>query len=495
MQYLGLTSNATTVNKLSVNQNYAGFNLNYKELTVDFSYNETTKGVFDGAPSINRGNKLSTYATNLFFDYKKELSTHVAIDASIAYFVNSHTLNYELFRKYYYEVDYQKTEAFQSYIRMNLKLNKNASIQFGLSSRTVISILQLSDFAYYGLNYGDGEAGLPDGEHYSTIGGYLQINYLPFTWLTINAGTRLEYLQSYTMYYARGIITEDSTDNRLPTVIENRKVIEAQYQPDNNGITYSPRLAFIAKLSTNQYLKILFSLGQKQPSFSENYRQLPQNRPSLHKTEIKTSELNYYAYLYKKLILSSSIYFSDLTNIINATNVYNSTSSEWEIYSTNSGRISTLGTELKLTFKPSMNFTLNGGVSYQQSKSGKSGYENIEVAYSPNLLANANIVVNLPKNTIATLLGHYVGSMQTEWVTETLPEDGARLGDESNAYFLLDLNVRKNNIFKTKFFADIKINNLLNTIYRYPITASNAWIDKGVLGDALSWHFTIGARF
>lgn len=504
LNYVGLDSNSTTKNHLGYSEVYSGVQLAYKGFRFDFSYNESHKGVYDGSPSYNNGNDLNTEAFNVFVEYNKDINSKTQLISNISFFNHSHMLNYELFRKYYYEIDYQKTRSVLFEANLKWTPTENISILSGISRRTVLDILQISDFGYYGLNYGDGIIGLPEGENYSTNSILSQLTYIPSEKIKIIAGLRIEHLEPYNMYMARGVLSEDSTDNRLPNQ-GNRYVIEARYRPDNNGLSFMPKLALIVEPADDHFFKLMYSEGVKQASFSENYRQLPGERPQLSSSRIITYELNYYSYGWNNLIINSSLFFNQLNDLIELTNTYDPETG-WEIYSSNSGKFNTLGAEIQFIYKPTNALSINARCIYQKTNDMRPDYiydstgtlfdySTLKVAYSPPLLIYANVLYSFKNNLSVAGIFSYVGEMETYWETSSTPENGERLAPKAPAYYILSLNLRKENVFNKNIYINLNINNLLNNKFRYPTTKSNAWIDKGSIDQGFNFLVSCGMKF
>jgi len=495
LRYVGLNPNSKTDNHLSNSRYFGNIRLGFKGFICDISYNQSVKGVYDGLPSILNGTKLSTDASNFLLGYKRKLSENFNISASFSYFSHGHILNYSEFRKFYYEIDMQRTNSCEFDLNTQWNINEKLNLISGVYRRTTLSILQISDFGYYGLNYGDGKIGLPDGETYSTDAFYSQLNYAPTERLSLVGGMRLEKLDSYNMYYSRGVITEDSTDNRSPDNLADRVNIEATYKPNNHGFTFVPRAAIIFNPSGNHFFKLLYGEAQKQPSFSENYRQLPQNRPQLNKSKIKTIEINYYSTFSNLFVLNASIFYNQLEDLIRLTNFLNTSTGEWDIYSSNSGKLQTIGTEINMKYQALKSLSLEISGTIQNSKDLRQGYENIDVAYSPHTLGYGKILYEICGSTSVSAVFHYVGVMETEWITESTPALGSRLAKKSDGYFVTDLNIRKENILNKNVYVSLKIKNLLNKKYFYPTTQSNSWIDKGVPGERFGFLVSAGIKF
>jgi len=493
MRYVGLNPNSKTENHLSYSRYFANIRLGFKGITCDIAFNQSIKGVYDGLPSINNGTKLGTDASNFILSYKRKISDNFNLNASFSFFTHGHLLNYSEFRKYYYEIDMQRTNAIEYDLNTQWKISEKLNLISGIYRRTTLGITQISDFGYYGLNFGDGKIGLPEGENYSTTALFSQFSFAATNKLSFIGGLRLEKLDSYNMYYSRGVITEDSSS--IPGDPPNRVEIEAEYKPENGGFTFIPRAGVIYNPSGKHFFKLMYGEAQKQPSFSENYRQLPKNRPQLNKSEIQTVELNYYSTFSNKIVLNSSLFYNQLNNLISLTNVLNANTGEWDIYSSNSGKINTFGAEINLKYQVLKKLSVELSGIYQKSKDLRLGYENIKLAYSPDFLGNARFLYLFSGETSLAALFHYVGEMETEWETDSTPELGYRLSNKTKGYLIADINFRKENLLDKNLYLNLKIMNIFNKKYFYPTTESNAWIDKGVPGERIGFLLSAGIKF
>ncbi len=495
LEYVGLTPNASTGGQRDDKRKYFNSNIKYENFFWDFSYAETQKDIFDGQPSFNDGSQMTTKATNIAFGYEKEFSEKFTTLLKLGYYTHGHVTDYSVFRPNYYEIDAQNTESYDFEWNFFFNLSEKINIISGIYRRTVLNIHQISDFSYYGIVYGGGEAGLLKDENYSTNAFFAQIKYSPFEKLKLVGGIRFEHLDDYLMYYSRGLVSEDPADGLSPDDPENRKIINAGYLPENNGLVIIPRFALLYSLNKSNVVKFLYGTATKQPSFSENYRQLPANRPQLEAAIMNTYELNYIANFNSKLDVSASIFYNQLDKLIVATNIYNQESGEWDIYSSNSGKMETQGVELGLKYHFDYKLMADFGVIYQKSKNLKQGYENIDLEYSPNLLFNAGIIYNISNNISLSLTGIYVDEMETYWKTESTPENGYRIGEKSKAYTSIDSKLKVSNIFNKNIFLELTGKNIFDSEIRYPTTTSNAWIDKGSLGFGRRLLISVGVNF
>ncbi len=495
LEYVGINTNSTTAGQMDDSRAYFNLALDYKDFFFDLAFIQTKKDIFDGQPGYYDGSEMTTKASNIVFGHQKEFSDKFSSRLKFGLYSHGHVIDYSVFRPNYYEIDAQNTNSLDIEWNLFVNLSDKIELNAGLYQRTVISLHQISDFGYYGLSYGAGEAGIPKDESYSTRAAYAQLEYKPTSKLEFIAGLRLEHLDDYSMYYSRGIVSEDPDAGVDPADPANRTIINSTYTPANNGFTLIPRFAMLYSLSKNSVVKLLYGTATKQPSFSENYRQLPGGRPQLDAAKIETYEINYITSLSSSINLSASVFYNHLDKLVVATNIRNQTTGEWEIYSSNSGEMQTIGVELgtKMQFGEKVKAHLSG--VYQESKDLRPGYEEIELGYSPNLLANAGIAYKLAQNITLSVSALHVAEMQTFWKTATTPDAGYRIGTASPAYTLFDSKLKVTNLFNQHIYVEVLAKNIFDTETRYPTTSSNIWMDKGSLGFGRRMMVTLGFDF
>ncbi len=388
----------------------------------------------------------------------------------------------------------QQTNSMDFELINNAIISENMNLLFGYYRRTVLDIYQISDFHYYSLEYGAREIGLPEGETFSTDALYTQLDYSPVDRLKIILGARINHLDDYNIFYSRGIISENPDDNRPPDSTF-RVVQNARFSPKNNGFTFVGRAALIYDINENHIVKLLWGQATKQPSFTENYRQMPEERPFLEPAFINTWEFNYIASLSNIISFDFSFFYNKLDNLISTKNFYNQETDEWEFYSLASGEMETIGAEMVLHSQPTKKMKLFAGATFQKTKDLREGYKDIKPGYSPNLMIKASMAYDLFEDFSVAVLGFYRSEVETYWKTESTPEAGKRIGDRLDPLFSIDINIRYDNLILEHLFASFKISNVLDEQIRYPTTLSNAWANKGTLGFGRSFVFTLGYKF
>ncbi len=484
---VGLDSNATTAGQRNDNRKYFGLNLGYNDFQADISIVETVKDIFDGQPNLPRGSEMTTHAMNFSAFYQIRFADNLDSKFKVGYYNHSHVLDYEVFFPSYYEIDAQNTSSYDAEINIFYEPKQNIDITFGLYRRTVLDLIQISDFGYYGPEYGEGEIGLPDGETYSTHAAFTQLNWKPIENIEIVGGIRLDHLDDYPILYSRG-------EKRPDDSIDHRITKQAVYSPENNGFSMTSRLALLYKIGQN-ILKLMWGQATKQPSYSENYRQFAGNHPFLEAADISTLEINALIDMAKNLKMSVGGYYNGLNNLISTTNILDQETGEWDIFSYNSGKTATSGIEIGLLYKNPDCINLNASFVYQKSNDKRKGYENIKPGYSPDILANISACYEIYDDIKIAIVGKFIDDMETEWKTKTIPEEGYRIGEKIDAFYVMDLNFRFDNILEKGIFVNLKIGNLTGKDIRYPATSSNSWANKGTLGYSRTFYISSGYKF
>ncbi|MBN2282109.1 MAG: TonB-dependent receptor [Candidatus Marinimicrobia bacterium] len=493
LESVGLTEDATIKGQKTEGQTFVGLYLKDKDFYADFSVTENNKGVFDGQPNLKSGSILTTNAYNIVMGYHYDFHEKWKSEIKAGMYKHGHLLNYEVFFKNYYETDAQHTHSFDIEWNNFFQPDEKMEINLGLYQRTVMQLYQFSDFGYYNVKFGGGEIGLPKDTHYSSQSVYTQVSYTINDRLKLLGGVRLDHTPEYPMHYSRGYARLNGNNGLIDTT-NYRVDIQETYQPDNHGFTTVSRAAAIYHFDKS-VLKLMWGQASKQPSYTENYRQLPGGYPFPEVAEINTFEINYLSSFLKDFNLNISLFYNTLDNLISTTNIYDSETGEWDIFSYSSGKQRTLGTELDLSLLITEKAEIKFDLMVQQSKDLRKGYEDIKPGYSPHLLGSFALLLHPTEDLSLAASARYIDKIYTVWRTVTTPQEGSRLGNALNPQYLLDLNLRMDPLFNSHFYAMIKVKNLLDIERRYPTTTSNSWADKGTLGEPRTCSLTIGTKF
>lgn len=491
IKYGGLDENSTTKGLLEKSSKYFGLNVKKDDFYTDISYNESITDIVDGLPSYGEGSEITHFATNIAFGYYKEFSENFNLKSQAGYYVHTHYLDYEKFYDNFYELDAAKSRAYDFDIITNYRVLNNMNLLAGFYYRQVLEMYQIADFPASTLSRGDGEIKIPRDDNMTTTSLYAQLNYEPIQNFNIIGGVRIEHLSPYIISYQRGVVTNDTSAGLLP---ENKVIINQEVKPPNNGYAVTPSLALIYKLNEKNVIKLMYGQAIKQPAFLENLRQIIQSRPTLTVQKIKTFEINYLLSLNKKINYNFSGFYNNLNDLITSEIDFDPDEG-WKYYSANSGQFETYGIEASIKYFLGDKFSLFLSILYQKTKNLKEGYENIKPGYSPTVLSDFHCNYNITKNMSMALIAKYTGKMESEWVTNTIPEAGSRIGDQINRFVVIDLNFRYKNVFYDHVCLSVNVKNLLDQEIRYPTTTLNQWLDKGFLGYGRRFYVKLGYEF
>jgi len=476
VEYAGVNINKSTKEQLQSSRKYLDLSFERNDFFANISINESLTEILDGMPSYGNGSEITHLSTNVNFGFKKELNDKFNIKSMFGYYARNHHLDYERFYTNSFDLDVEKSRAFD--LDLTLRYNyKKVEALFGVYFRNVFELMQVADFPQTSIKRGDGEIMIPrDGNIFSKAI-YSQITLNPIKKIRIIAGLRLERLSTYEIIYTRGVATLDTTAN-LP--VTNRVNINTKVKPSDNGLSLTPSLALLYDINSKNVIKLMYGSAIKRPTFMDNLRQSILAQPFLKPQHINTIELNYLSNFTKQTTLNVSLFYNHLYDLITQTNEF-SPETGWKFLGTNKGELITVGSEVNLRFRIANKTCSNFSIVYQKTENIESGFEDYQIGYSPQILANLCLRYHFKKGFVLALSGKYTGEMETEWQTNTIPDEGYRIGDKIPGYYTVNSNLFLKNIYDSPLSIQIAIKNLFDYEIRYPTTKSNSWIDKGYI--------------
>jgi len=261
-------------------------------------------------------------------------------------------------------------------------------------------------------------------------------------------------------------------------------------------------LAALFNISANNAIKLLYGTAISTPNIRHNTTRLDYSLgnpdvdidliPTLQPSYIKTSELQYNGLIGSNLIVNISGFLNQFDNLIESSGMTLS-DGRYVVVTNNSGKTKTVGLEAGFKLRALEKLELNASFSYQKTENQNEGFENIEMGYTPKLLAYYSAAYHITNKINTSINGYYVGKMKTSW--QGTPTEGNYVGNEVPAYFVLNYNLNFRNIQKTGIYTEIHVSNVLNSEIRYAVDPSNTWADKGFLGMTRWFEISIGYEF
>ncbi|MBL1277818.1 MAG: TonB-dependent receptor [Ectothiorhodospiraceae bacterium] len=449
-----------TKDLLSQDSKYVGLSGSYNNWLFDMAYNESKIGLFFLVPSLGEGFYRTNKNTSMMLGYQKELSSKIKVDFRGIYNSNSLFSQGELLVSNVDAAQYISLNSLEFELLLNITPNNKTHIIVGINHRTVSDLREATEAPALGVVDGFFEK-----SDQQTQALFSQITYQAMRNLSLVAGVRYEDILPYEV---KGVL-----NNGLPG--------QARFGGTRGDFqSTSPRLAAVYTLDESNVLKFLYGEANR----------------TIHDTldpEItKTSEINY-IHSRNDVIASLSLFQNQLQDLIINDLVFEGGGVNSR--QRNGGEITTNGIELIVNHH--LTDTLSAEFSMTLQKSIDENNKNIDVAYSPQIVAHGKLVYRA-KNTILSALGRYISAMEPFYDFTQSNSDGsfgARVGEKINDYFVLDLNIRQDNLYKG-IYLNVKISNALNQEIRYPNSLdTNTLLNRGTIGAERMFFASIGIKF
>lgn len=467
---------------LNNHSQYFDFSAQFRSLKLYLSHIDAVANVIDSQPGVGVGTRGFIKATNIAIKYHRLLNQDWEMNATAAFFYNQYFLDEEYNFRNFYSDNQSKTQAQEYELNFIWTPNPNTNAVFGLMRRSG-QYRAADDYPTFALENTEILVDEQDGLNTNAI--FFQLSHRIIEDLLIVAGLRAEWQEGYDLSYF-----ENNID------INNQQVTTRHFAYDD--VRYTPQLAAIYDIDRYQHLKLMLSEGEKAASPANNLSLLELNRPALDPEKTRALELSY-IFANPELFLQFGVFFNEASDLI-VSNAFLENDVFISIID-NIGKIETNGIELTTSYQATPNLKLNMDMSYHYTQDKTPGYENIDPAYAPDLLANLRLSYRLNANTHLSLLAHYTDSVFAEWVIgntgNTLQQridNGSRSGEDIDAQHSFDLNMTMDNVFTQNLNLGVKIGNLTDEKLRYP-TINNRAFDKGTLARGRHWLATLSYNF
>jgi len=482
LKNIGLSENALYDGMLKFTKRSIGFSAFYKDLSIDFNYFATKKGVFDGIPSYYPGTFFFDESFSLRLKYEKKINKKLFLTGELTLFSDSFYWEYNIFNGNTYATNNNKDISNEMEVNLLYDLGEYSNITLGFIRHSINYFYRTYDYPLYHTLYTNTEMTSPDNIVSDAF--YSQINYGFSNKLKLIAGFRVEKLYKYRVKIKSAMFTPLEA------------VKEGEYTNDNYKLI--PRLAAIYSPADFHTIKIIYGKAIKHPSLMQNIAQMNAGLPVLNPAFIETFELNYIFSPTPTFFTNLSIYKNNLEALIVKRNIYNPDSKTWELNSTNSGNMSTKGIELCFKIIPTNGLNLNFNLSYQNTENLEKGFEKIIPGYAPKLLGYFKADYTIDKISFA-LTGRYIGRMETLWdntkISQNSEDVKGRIGDTINPQYNIDLNIGTDNVFNKGIFINLHIYNLFDRAIQFPVTTGNSWAELGTLDYRRSFIISVGRSF
>ncbi|MCP5051438.1 MAG: TonB-dependent receptor [bacterium] len=481
---IGVPLDNRTGGRLESNEKYLSFSGTFGGFFVNLSYNEGTTELYFVLPSVTDGSRDNITATRLFFGYREDLSKRVRFEGKFSYAQIRDSFTYDHLFPGFYGIEVVETIGWEGEVNTFLKPTSSLDIVAGLYYRSVFKADDTFNLPSFGVpSLENNHNFLVDSDAIVTRALFTQVDYTPSKKLRLVAGVRLEQSLKYELRH------EQFSGANPPDLMSDVY--------DREEIEVIPRLAAIYFCNDRNIVKFLYGKAINRPSFFQNtLNSLDPLREDLEPESIETLEFNYIATVSSHLSFNISIFRNTLDNLITRVVRFDE-NNEYTSWSDNAGKMVTHGIELEVSAEPIEYLRMELSGSYQNTEDKRPDFENIDVAYSPNLLGYLKASY-LGVGFKVAVTGQYVGAMEAFWDETRANEDGSlggRIGDKVYSYLLLSTNLRFDDLFKEGVFINIKVSNLLDKEIRYPTFTNNEWANRGTIGAGRTFLVSMGYKF
>jgi outer membrane receptor protein involved in Fe transport len=460
---------------------YFGFYLQKKHLfttlTFDRSWNNRT---VVSPPYVSKLHESSSsflaarYLLRYFTKYKELID----FNASYNYQHQQEELEFDLVGLDYNQ-EYQNTTVGQHELDINFKFNihKKFSTSVGCNG---IYIPYSNDFVNFPIaNLGNVKRHLANPS--VLLGTYARIKWIIMNNLTYNGGLRIEKQLPYEVEYF--------TNLGIQYLDPSKNFNFTKYTYPKEEVAALPEMSLNLAINSNNNIKLAFGEAiNRIPLF-----RIKAAQEGVKPERISSLELNYIGLLHKKVRMNSSVFYNYYYNLIvtGFAFPYNTTN--------NSGKISTLGFECDIDYKPIKQVGLNLSGNYYETKNLT--IPEASPAYSPNFLAYFKASYSF--NTFSVgLTSHYVASTLPKTRLVLVPtQNGAieskyvRDGEIAPGYFNTGINMHWTPMGEKGLWLNIRVSNLFDERMYYPVNDFNPWAKKGTLGIGRTVLGSIGYTF
>lgn len=466
-------TNNTTDGRMEERNKYFNLSVDYKDFYAKLSYSQHIEENYIVLPSVSDGTTTDYDLFTGSFGFKKDFTEQFNLDASVTFHAYSSWTQFDLFDPSYIEYETVRSREFEADLTASYAPSDKFNLTAGLHYQEVMRLdaFDIVPPFPYNVHYL-----LPDSMQTPSL--FVQTDFSLFKGMRLVAGVRLERLNKYTL------------EGFELNLIDGTKTEVASGQYENNEVQVIPRVAVIFSLNDKNYIKLLYGKAIRQPEFQPNLENLIFGGATLTPEYINTFEFNYIATPSSGFTVNLSLFYNQLKSLIARRLAF--VGGELVSIYGNGGELETIGGELSVMAKPIENFTLDLSGTYQKTKDKTEGFEDIDVAYSPNLIAHLKASYKFGENVIFAVVARYVDEMEPAW---DVVED-ARIGQKVDSHFILDSSIRI--MFGDGYFLSIKGTNLFDTEYLYPTNINNnLWADLGTIGRGLSRTFmvTLGKKW
>ena len=429
---------------------------NYRDISLDLQYSRMNYGAYLLTPPFDDGNRIDLSSLHAALGYQREVADGLRLATQVIYSSEQYNGKFDFILP---QVDAnQDQDSRRLDIEMDLDWSPSATINLigGYRHRRLFNIHNNAQLKRIGVTVDQ------DSGDVSRNDLFVQADYRPIDALKLVAGVRWSHAASYQV--SRSNSPPESPEMEFPS-----------------QSAWTPRLGAIWSVNERHRLKLLYGEAR------QDNQQVEVAKPE----EIATWEANWLS-RFDHGTLQLGLFQNRTDHLLRKTQFLDPASGQYRKRLDNSGRLRTRGVELIARLRPLRGLDWSFSASWQNSDD----LENSGIApgYSPHWLLKSQLSYRRADWT-GGLSFNYVSSMQADWqwVDSDQPGVSARIGDDADAYLLVDANLRYDFPGRGPY-ANLHIGNLLDSDIRYP---ANELVDfrHGAPGPGRQALLTLGWKF
>ncbi len=476
----GITNtNASTDGRMEDTSKYFNFTGSYKGFYTSVSSTQIESEISIIYPPVDKGNLFQNNLVHAQVGFKSDASKEFAFNGNVTYHNYKDKLNLDWLFPGFVGIQPIESESLEAeanaYYTPSDKFNLTLGVYYRNTFNNTVS-LNAPPLSYSLRWY------MPEDEGIKIMAGYMQANFSLGKHFKLVAGVRAEKQLSYPLVI--------EYDPGLPTSF----TFEGEYERDK--VDFIPRIAALFSIDERNVIKFLYGKAIRRPNIFNTADQIIASLPFLVPEEMETFEMNFISTPSPKFLVNASVFYNKFNNLIVRTERFDP-QGNLIFYNTNEGRLTTTGAELTLQYR-SENFWLEASGVYQKTKDDRPGFEDLDVEYSPKLLGYFKASYNFDFGAVLSVNARYVDKMEPQWdVSKPNPDGtfGGRIGLPVDSHFIVDANLRFNNLFNQGLFLNLRVSNLFDTEYLFPTVGDASWADQGVIGRGRIFLVSMGYRF
>ncbi len=465
LPYFGVEADNTSLaGRLEQESRYLQLSAAWRQFYFDYSLNEADVESFSGFPAVVDGNIRSSDSSRFALGMDLDLTSDLDFNTRAVYhsFFSS-----EKYDALYPGFEGLNTRDYDSWeLESLLTYSPTDTFRFlgGLNLQRLQNFVEYTHVPAVGAV---NESVVIDRRGLWSLFGQLSYSFAD-RWSVV-AGYRAEKKS----YFTRKVFIDEPLDGTpLPT------------GPRGGVRNGTPRVSLIYQPSDSQVLKFMVGDAIKVPSF---------NVISFDAERSRTSEINY-TWSSESLIVSLGVFRNTMRDLlIEILEVDSSGLVDFDYLE--GGRVEMEGLEVLMI--SDLSDSIRAEVGFTAQDSNEQGTPGNRLSYSPNLVAHGKLSFKR-ENFSASVLERYVDEMlpfyNRDVDSSPFLSDGY-FGEPADAYFVTDLNLRWDRVWKD-LYLNLHVQNVFDTEIRYPSNPTNGLLlDRGNLGPGRGVTFKAGIRF